>query len=480
VQLIRTLPAEFSPLNQQKFMQSAIQIKGWKRRWFIGLSILLHSTVSWGANYSSNGTGAWNNASSWSPSGIPVAGDVVTILNGHTITVSSAAAATSVTINTGGTLTLGANFTGNITVNGTLNNSGTASPTITGNLTNTGNGTITVANSTTLTVSGNVTTSQSNGSLLTINGPGLLSVGNFTLGSNDNATISANGKVIVRNNLFLSNQSTMTVNGVLVVKGNFDTANNGNITTTGSGSFSLQGTVDQGMNTITPSLSHCVAADPCVYVVSAANAKCNTVCSALGGVPGSSGSTTLPVTLLSFSATYRATEQRVRLEWITSSEVNNDFFTIERSSDAIHFQAIENIRGAGNSRERLSYVAYDEQPLAGQSYYRLKQTDFDGANSYSKMLVVKSGEVGAGIQSFSVSPNPSEGQQLKINLNGEQGPVTLAIFNQLGQPVYQTSTSVTEGSLEVKMDQPLEAGLYLVKVQKGGQTATQRLLVSRR
>jgi len=168
------------------------------------------------------------------------------------------------------------------------------------------------------------------------------------------------------------------------------------------------------------------------------------------------------------------------LEWITSSEINNDFFAIERSNDAIHFQVVATIQGAGNSRERLSYVAYDEQPLAGQNYYRLKQTDFDGASSYSKLLVVKNGEAGVGIQSFSVSPNPSEGKQLKINLNGEQGPVTLAIFNQLGQPVYQTSASVTEGSLEVKMDQPLEAGLYVVKVQKGGQTATQRLLVSRR
>jgi hypothetical protein len=461
-------------------MQLVIQTKGWKSKWFFCLSILFCTTASWGATYSSNGTGAWNNVGSWSPSGIPVTGDVVTILSGHTITVSSAAAATSVTINTGGTLTLGANFTGNITVNGTLNNSGTASPTMTGNLTNTGNGTLTVANTTTLTVSGNLTTSQVNGSLLTINGPGLLSVANITLGGNDNATISANGKVIVRNELFLSNQSTMTVNGVLVVKGNFDTANNGNITTTGSGSFSLQGTVEQGMNTITPSLSYCVAADPCIYSVNTTNAKCNTVCSALGGIAGNSGSTTLPITLLSFSATYRPAEQGVRLEWITSSEVNNDFFTIERSSDAIHFQAIQTIQGAGNSRERLSYVAYDEQPLAGQSYYRLKQTDFDGASSYSKLLVVKNGETGVGIQSFSLSPNPSEGKQLRINLNGEQGPVTLAIFNQLGQSVYQTNASVLEGSFEVKMDQPLEAGLYVVKVQQGRQTATQRLLISRR
>jgi hypothetical protein len=140
--------------------------------------------------------------------------------------------------------------------------------------------------------------------LLTINGPGLLNVANFTLGSGDDSVISSGGKMLVRNNLTLSNQSTMSVNGVLVVKGTFDTANNGNITIDGTGAFSAQGPVNQGNNTIDPSLPYCVAADPCGFPEQNPHTKCNKVCIALGGFPGNGGSTTLPITLVNFSVMY--------------------------------------------------------------------------------------------------------------------------------------------------------------------------------
>ncbi|MDD5571516.1 MAG: T9SS type A sorting domain-containing protein [Bacteroidales bacterium] len=68
----------------------------------------------------------------------------------------------------------------------------------------------------------------------------------------------------------------------------------------------------------------------------------------------------------------------VILEWSTYTETNNDYFTIERSKDCISFEPVITIDGAGNSNELLYYSAVDQDPYQGASYYRLKQTDFDG------------------------------------------------------------------------------------------------------
>lgn len=68
----------------------------------------------------------------------------------------------------------------------------------------------------------------------------------------------------------------------------------------------------------------------------------------------------------------------VILEWTTYTETNNDYFTIERSKDCISFEPVLTIDGAGNSTELLYYSAVDADPYQGVSYYRLKQTDFDG------------------------------------------------------------------------------------------------------
>jgi len=96
---------------------------------------------------------------------------------------------------------------------------------------------------------------------------------------------------------------------------------------------------------------------------------------------------TLPIQLIDFKATVAG--QKVRLDWKTASEKNNDYFTIERSTDYVNFEPIQNIQGAGNSMNVLSYHAYDERPTAGRIYYRLKQTDFDGTFAYSNIVTVE-------------------------------------------------------------------------------------------
>lgn len=95
----------------------------------------------------------------------------------------------------------------------------------------------------------------------------------------------------------------------------------------------------------------------------------------------------LPIKLLSFDAT--PNHETVDLEWVTATEINNDHFTLERSVNGIDFEPIGSVKGAGNSSRTLNYLFVDERPLYGVSYYRLKQTDFDGKYSYSQIVAIR-------------------------------------------------------------------------------------------
>ena len=68
----------------------------------------------------------------------------------------------------------------------------------------------------------------------------------------------------------------------------------------------------------------------------------------------------------------------VDLTWSTASEINNDYFTIERSQNGVYFQEFDIVEGAGNSTHKINYSLIDRDPFDGISYYRLKQTDYDG------------------------------------------------------------------------------------------------------
>ncbi|MBL4625552.1 MAG: T9SS type A sorting domain-containing protein [Flavobacteriales bacterium] len=117
----------------------------------------------------------------------------------------------------------------------------------------------------------------------------------------------------------------------------------------------------------------------------------------------------LPISLLSFDAILTE-EKTVQLTWVTAQEINNDYFTIERSSSGISFEEIEEIPGAGNSKTELSYETYDYEPLEGVAYYRLKQTDFDGKYEYFTIIGVSFETSENGDCILKVYPNPCMGR----------------------------------------------------------------------
>lgn len=94
----------------------------------------------------------------------------------------------------------------------------------------------------------------------------------------------------------------------------------------------------------------------------------------------------LPIVISKWTAT--SLPKTVLLEWTTASEENNDYFTIERSIDGMQWNSIGRINGAGTSSSTHTYSLEDTKPVAGISYYRLKQTDFNGKSSYSSVKCV--------------------------------------------------------------------------------------------
>ncbi|MEO8761427.1 MAG: hypothetical protein ABI388_08610 [Bacteroidia bacterium] len=98
----------------------------------------------------------------------------------------------------------------------------------------------------------------------------------------------------------------------------------------------------------------------------------------------------LPISLLSYNVTVNRSE--VNLDWSTSSETNNNYFTIERSADGKNFEEFARVKGAGTSTEKRNYATIDYAPLPGASYYRLSQTDFNGKMNYLTIKMVNFAE----------------------------------------------------------------------------------------
>ena len=99
---------------------------------------------------------------------------------------------------------------------------------------------------------------------------------------------------------------------------------------------------------------------------------------------------TLPIELANWDADNRGTY--VQLDWTTLSEKNNHFFEIERSEDGETWYSISTVMGAGNSIDEIEYTDLDQMPFPYISYYKLKQTDYDGENSYSDIATINRGE----------------------------------------------------------------------------------------
>ena len=105
-----------------------------------------------------------------------------------------------------------------------------------------------------------------------------------------------------------------------------------------------------------------------------------------GGTAGMDCSVVLPVELVHYKG--ESINGANYITWETLTEINNDYFSLERSDDLINFEEIAVVQGNGNSTELQEYSFLDREILNETYYYRLKQVDFDGASAYSKIISI--------------------------------------------------------------------------------------------
>lgn len=166
----------------------------------------------------------------------------------------------------------------------------------------------------------------------------------------------------------------------------------------------------------------------------------------------------LPVELVDFTA--EAIMDQVQLNWTTASELNNDFFTVQRSANGKEFQNLGVVKGAGTKPTSTNYQFMDEAPETGTSYYRLKQTDVDGTSTYSPVVLVDMNSTA----SFSIYPNPV-GYGTEVNVSRKDDYV---ITNSLGVQVMKLNDTT-----QININQ-LSPGVYIVRSSGG---AIRRLVV---
>ncbi len=174
-------------------------------------------------------------------------------------------------------------------------------------------------------------------------------------------------------------------------------------------------------------------------------------------------SSSLPITLVDFSARLNVLK-RVDVRWTTAAEINNDFFTVERSHNGINFEQLAVVFGAGNSSKTTNYHTVDHNPLIGISYYRLKQTDYDGTFTYSPIVTINNNNSFSPM-SVNVFPNPvSVGGNISVSGTGSLNRTKVQVYDNIsGRLVYEAQLDEENYSIPIDRNY-FSAGMYLIKI----------------
>lgn len=175
----------------------------------------------------------------------------------------------------------------------------------------------------------------------------------------------------------------------------------------------------------------------------------------------SGNNTILPVELVRFTA--RPSGTNAELNWETRTEINNDYFTVQNSIDGKIFVDIGKVKGAGTTQLPKEYNYLDINVPAERTYYRLKQTDFDGRTKFSNIERVDLENHSS--SAFSVYPNPSTGK-FTLNSSGDYKIESILVLNMHGKLIGSMSTVTSQvsyytGNFDLENN---VSGMYVIKV----------------
>ena len=177
----------------------------------------------------------------------------------------------------------------------------------------------------------------------------------------------------------------------------------------------------------------------------------------------------LPITLVAFTATPE--NQGVLLKWETSSEIDNAYFMVQRSTDTSLWKNLQQIAASGNTSGDSYYAADDPNPVNGNNYYRLKQVDRDGKFTYSTVREVTLDRP----LTVSIYPNPARSFiTIRLDMgNGEK--LSVMLMNTAGQ-IIEVPTANT-GSQITLYTAGLAKGAYFVRITHGQKTELKKLIL---
>jgi hypothetical protein len=192
----------------------------------------------------------------------------------------------------------------------------------------------------------------------------------------------------------------------------------------------------------------------------------------LANPPG--GGNPLPIQMSSFSALLQ--NKKVNVNWTTQTEVNNDFFTVERSADNVAFTPIGTVDGSGNSSETRNYAFTDNQPLKGVSYYRISQTDYDGRVSRTNAVAVNN-KVSL---SFAIYPNPATSGRVKLRYEDMSTNMNISVQDITGRVIPCDKTLQDNGDIDLVIDERFteRGGIFIITATDGAQSYKQKLIVN--
>jgi hypothetical protein len=184
------------------------------------------------------------------------------------------------------------------------------------------------------------------------------------------------------------------------------------------------------------------------------------------------GSVWLPIELIAFNA--QVVNNVVALDWATASEENNDYFTLSRSVNGVAFEELTQISGVGTTIVMQQYSYNDENPLAGISYYRLSQTDYNGKLTHSGVVPV---QYSAQTPSFEIVKHTSNGvTTLNVLFPASDAANYISIHSLQGLTEYETV--IPAGTQSFNIDVTLASGVYVVHNVYKGEKKSVKIMVN--
>lgn len=304
-----------------------------------------------------------------------------------------------------------------------------------------------------------------NGDAITVNTNHTVTLtGNLSAQNNTSFLIQSNATLRIEGDFTVQNNLVLTVNGTLIVTGKIDIKNGANIDINGGGVVTTGGNVEIDNNanvTVDGTLN--VGGDLTFGSNPVFNGSGNVNISGNGcdnwsGAGTCNENITLPIELANFEAVASA-GNTVMIQWRTASELNNQLFTIERSSNGRDYEALTSVEGQGTTKQATDYEYVDVNPLNGISYYRLSQTDFDGTTTTFKPVSIKL-ELKAS-PSFSVYPNPLTGSTLYVDFSAPQ-EATIQVIDASGNIVLSEDIDESTSNAALTMNDNATPGFYYV------------------